>query len=130
MPTNENAAAEAAGSATIHIHPATRRRTAQDFAALRLKCRALSGTGAVSLAAAIGQLERLAPLPPPSRDQSERHLAEAIAALLHLAYGRVTAWENGELPTAAESAAVVEGLTYCQGLLAKWESLIDRRGRG
>lgn len=116
--------------ANVHMHPAMRDRVLRVSTDLRLKCLALSGVGAANLEGAIARLEDLMPANSPFLHHSDRQIAAAIARLLRLICMRLTAWENGEWPTLAETSAVANGLTCCQRLLAQWESVVeDRRHR-
>ncbi len=110
------------------MHPAMRDRVLRVSSDLRLKFLALSGLGAADLENTIVRLENLTPSNFPSLRSSDYRMAEALAAMLRLAYVRLTAWESGELPTLAEASAVVNSLVYCQRVVTDWKSIVNDRG--
>lgn len=113
--------------ANVHIHPAMRERVLRVSRDQRLKFLAWSSVGAANLESTIAQLEGLTPARCPYLNASDFRAAEAIAQLLRLTCGRLTAWENGEWPTQDEASAVVDGLTHCRRLLARWEQVLESR---
>jgi hypothetical protein len=115
--------------ANVHIHPALRDRVLRVSSDPRLKFLARSGDGAATLETAIAHLESLTPATCPHLDSADFRAMGAIAAVLRLTCGRLTAWENGEWPTRDEASAVVDGLSHCRRLLTTWERMIENRAR-
>jgi hypothetical protein len=112
----------------VHIHPAMRDRVLRVSSDPRLKLLALSGVGATSLESAIRRLENLTATDSPSLTDSDRRVAEVTTRMLRLACGRLTAWENGKLPSLAEASAVATGLTQCHRLLTDWRRIVESDG--
>lgn len=106
-----------------HMHPAIRDRVLQVSPDLRLRSLALSGVGATKLDTTIAYFENLTPANAPDLSCWEYQMADAIAKMLRIACGRLTAWENGELPTPADASVVVDCLTQCRRSLANWASV-------
>lgn len=111
-----------------HMHPALRDRVLQVSTDSRLRFFALSGVGAAKLNHMIAYFENLTPANSPDLSWSEYQLADVIAKTLRLVCGRLTAWENGELPTPSDVAVMVNCLNECQRSLANWAKLLHDIG--
>lgn len=111
-----------------HMHPALRDRVLQVSTDSRLRFFALSSVGVAKLNKMIAYFENLTPATSPDLSWSEYQLAGVIAKTLRLVCGRLTAWENGELPTSADAALMVDCLNECRRSLAKWADLLNDIG--